>query len=1128
MKPKSKLITFILLALLIVQSPIVSYADDNPGFQQNTIEFSSQMLSLKKIFEELDALPDLNVVYGNIDQLLNLPITFSAKTLSIKQVVEEIEDAAPVDIVFNNTHFIVKNRELERSYKLSGKVIDAKTRQGLVAANVLIGGTTSGVVTDNEGNFSFRLTPAAYQLVFRYVGYKELSVKVSLFQDRQLLIPLEVQEHEIGPVDVNGSFKLLENLETGRTIETLDSKIIDKVTTNNVTDALHGRINGVWSTKVSGAPGDHMKIRIRGISSIFGSTDPIFVVDGSMIPIVNFDNLGIADLNTHDVESITILKDASSTAMYGNLGGNGVILIETKRGGGKPSFNFQVKQGFQRFDKRYDLMGAEDFFSTLHKADDLIGTEFYTENPYAHPPKYPLYPEYLDSLGNPLAERNYQNELFRLGSIREVQLSGSGSLKSIDYYLSGNYYNHDGVVVNSNYNKITFTANVSKSFGEKLSLRVLYKGSQQENTNTLDNYMGNNIILKGINYEPAYLATPDSFFTKRDRLFYNVNSVGSAQVLSRYNLSPGQLFYDLNKIKRDVANTINLQGVYKINANLIFRGNLSMAFRKQAYSTNLEPAKSKVDSSLYYPGVSSGNYVLQSTEHYIYFTQQYNLNYSRQLKNHGINAVLQYRNYKDNVYWAVDSTNVYDFKFITRDDDLFIRGSQVLYGTEGSVLRSINSLIFNGNYNFKNKYFVSVMANMENLHEGEYVSHNTLFSSIAINYNLAAEPKLPLPDWINKWNVYMNWGQSGNYPLNSLSNDLFENSTRYVKTDSIVSGVYVSNLANYELKPESVTETNFGTDISLLDDRIIINADYYRKVNDDLLIKRTIPYYYGGGFFFQNVGQMKNSGIELSLELIPFDNPNTYWSTKFSFSTNHQYITRLDDGADINFNYLDILVPDFVAKENEILGSIYGYKYLGLWKDFYDPQYGRDHPDYVEDHGLAYARKDLLINAAIKETDKTVIGNSLPDFTCNWINTFEYKNWSMEMFWYGVVGVDKYNATKASTFMTGLNSEVRNIILDTMYYHSNQVFYESSYFVEDASFLRLKTLSITYRQPKKIAHELKLEYTLNFENLVTLTKYSGYDPEAAIYTNNNFTDNAIDKGAYPNPRGVYLSIKLTY
>jgi hypothetical protein len=164
----------------------------------------------------------------------------------------------------------------------------------------------------------------------------------------------------------------------------------------------------------------------------------------------------------------------------------------------------------------------------------------------------------------------------------------------------------------------------------------------------------------------------------------------------------------------------------------------------------------------------------------------------------------------------------------------------------------------------------------------------------------------------------------------------------------------------------------------------------------------------------------------------------------------------------------------------------------------------------------------------LTDEDKTIIGNSIPDFTFNWLNVFEFKNFSCEMLWYGVVGIDKYNATKASTFLTGTNAEVRNFVNEKLKCITDATFYESSYFVEDASFVRLKTLSFSYNQTKKIASRINMKYTLSFENLITLTRYSGYDPEATIYTNNNFTDNAMDRGAYPNPQGIYFSINMTF
>jgi hypothetical protein len=295
-----------------------------------------------------------------------------------------------------------------------------------------------------------------------------------------------------------------------------------------------------------------------------------------------------------------------------------------------------------------------------------------------------------------------------------------------------------------------------------------------------------------------------------------------------------------------------------------------------------------------------------------------------------------------------------------------------------------------------------------------------------------------------------------------------------------------------------------------------------------LLIQRDIPLYYGGGSFYQNIGEMKNIGVEFSLELTSVDQPDFGWMLRMGYSTNNQYITKLYEGEAISFNNIDVLYPDFYAEENQTLGAITGYSYQGIWDDDIHSDEVNGYQKYFESNGLAYLKLDTLNLGKITEDDKTVIGNSIPDFTCNWINVIRYKNFTCEMLWYAVIGVDKYNATKAATYVTGTNAAVRDIVLNTLNYMRSRYFYESSFFVEDASFIRLKTLSFTYSQPKKIASRIGIEYTLSFENLITLTRYTGYDPEATIYTNNNFTDNAMDRGSYPNPQGIYFSINLSF
>ena len=1126
---KNKLV-FIMLFLIFSVS---IFAENKAKYQEIRIKFNQTNLTVKQALDELNNLPEVDVVYNGSEPFLNIQITLPVTLISVEKALDIIQEQAPIEILFNKNHIIVKGKKLKESYLLRGIIKDAKTRESLIAANVLIRGTSKGTVADINGEFLIKLAPGSYELEIRYIGYKNKRININLYNDKSLQIFLDEEKQKIGEVKVIGTFNDLQDLKIGRPIERIESKTINQLNTNVVNDALHGRINGIWTTKTSGAPGDHNKIRIRGISSIFGSADPLYIVDGVIVPIVNLKTLGIADLNTHDIESITVLKDASSTALYGYLGGNGVILIETKKGGGETSFDFNVKSGIQWFTKRYPLMNSEDFLSTHRISDSIFNTRFYRYDSRfpGDPPILQKFPDYIDTLGNRIGSDDFQDEIFQIGAINEYQLSGQGNLLDIDYYLSGDYYTHKGIVVNSEYDKYSFTANLSKIIGEKLSFRLLYKGSRQENKNNLNNYLGNPVIYKGINYEPSFRYTSPDLLILPWRQYYGeklqnkltIDESNTVNRLTDNKYTPDMLFNEQFKTKTEGSNTVNLQGMYKVTNNLSFHAALSMSFKHMLYKSYL-PLGMKWNEQ--------NEKFLSSDEHISIINQQYDLRYKKLINNHNINGFVRFRNYKDNAYWEIDSLKNVKLEGIRLEDGIYLQGSQALFGEYGSVIRTIHSGTFNINYCYRDKYSVSTFLNLDRLEEGYYLNNNGLFYSVAIDYNLSKEEILRIPKWINAFHLYANMGHVGNYPLNSLSNDLFA-VREYASQGQPVDAVIATNLANHYLKHEEITEYNMGTKIALWQDKIILSGDYYLKYYSDLLLRRTIPYYYIGGIFYQNIGKMENKGIELSLETIPVERSNFFWNTKFGFASNKQVITKLSDGEPIDFYSTDFLFPDFHIKENETLGTINGYSYQGIWDDRIHSFEANGYHKYYRLYSFskynvfAYLNSDTSTNK-FDEKDKIIIGKSVPDFTCNWINSITYKNFTFEMLWYGVFGTSKYNAARACTYIAGTNSEVRELVIDSVYSITNSFMYKSSYFIEDASFIRLKTLSFRYKQAQKIAGKVGIEYAVSFENLVTITKYKGYDPEATIYTLNNFSDNAIDKGAYPNPRGVYVSINLSF
>lgn len=1066
-----------------------AYSQNEEEILAKKVKLEEKSYTIEKLINELNQNEGIHIVINGNENDLNTLIEFQKNEFTLEKILQQISKSSPYEYSVKNGHIILKKKKLSEKYEIKGNVIDSSTSEKLVSATIYVDKTNKGTFTDENGRYFIKLPPGEYSISCSFMGYKNQTKKINLFEDQEVTFILSETNQKIQEVEIKKERRFFADFEKGRTIETITPESIEKVIGNNVADALHASLKGVWATKTSGAPGDHQRIRIRGLNSIFGNVDPLYVVDGVPVPNINYYSIGIADLNKHDIECITVLKDASSTALYGFQGVNGVILIDTKKGGEK-KIEFQTTHGVQWFDKRYSLLDTKNFLNTYKLSDSLLRTTYY-QNTVAPFAKYPIY---NDSMTN----TDMQKILFRYGMTHEYQLSGQGSIKQYNFYLSGNLYQQNGVIVNTQYQRYTLTANLNRTFKKKLATHLMYKASLQENNNNLDNYLGNDYILQIINTEPGYYSTPDSFLQKPNRLYYNYEDIDSPQ-------DPKERLNQFIKKNTITHHSLFGSGEYSFNHNLSFKASIAFSSRKFIFTSNL-PER-----------------YLESKEIFLVLNQQYHIQYKKQFNRHNLSAIIRWRNYGDNISWKVLLNENVDLSNISDKDDIFLRGSMAIYGEKGDVSRFINSFVGHVNYNYNKKYFVSIAANKEYLKEGFNAKLNDLFSSVALTWDLAKEYGLNKINQLDYFLIYANRGTTGNYPLNSLSNDLY-NTTNYRYGDNTIPGSYIANLANPDLSHEKVNEYNIGSELSLFKGRFIFNVDMFKKINEDLIIQRDIPYYYGGGFYFINIAKMKNEGLEYSFNIIPVKTRSFQWQMVFNYSQNNQYVLQLDTDSILYFNNTDVLYPDFIIKENERLGNITGYEYVG-----YNKPIGTVVTDTTIKvwRNIQYRKHDTL-NNTLTVDDKTVIGNSLPKFYLNWQHSFTYKNFELDILLYGVFGADKYNATKASTYMSGTNSEVKYIVADTMSHHRDAIFYESSYFIEDASFLRLKTVSFSYSPTKDIFKGVHAKFTVSVNNLITLTKYSGYDPEASIYTDNTFSDNAIDRGAFPNPKSVFFTLKLSF
>jgi len=990
-----------------------------------------------------------------------------------------------------------------KKLRLSGVIEDKKTGEPIPGVNIQILGSNYGTSTDEDGKYNLKLEKGEYILIISMIGFEVEEKRIVLSDNMQLEIPLEPSIVKISEVRISRQRNFWPSMEVGRNISTIYSKKIESLNTNNAADILQASTPGVWSTQTSGAPGDHQKVKIRGINSIFGCTDPLYIIDGVAVPIVNLHSLGIADLNIHDIESITVLKDASSCAIYGYQGGNGVVIIDTKRPD-ENHISFSTKYGIQRLPKKLDLMNTKDFLSVLDSA---------TVNKISSVRRF--YPAYDDSL----CSNEGQDAVFQDGVVNEYQLSGSGKWGKTNFFISGNYWNHEGIIVHSNYKKYTGSTKISRNVFKKLALLLNTRNSMQLNKNNLDVFNGIDLLIESINKSPLIKCTPDSFYQSP---FPSIAKVNGAQIMPvkrtyiDYSLTDGKsntpadsVMAFMDNSLQIIIHTFDVRAKYLLRENLFLNISSSISLRNQQFETN--------DRTLLpYEGVSLN--LRSVNESYTLLNQQATFNYEKSIRKHDFQLTAGYRNYLDKAKWELSTLKE---GYTSLNQNNFLKLSLAINSQHGTTLRQIQSFSGVLNYSYNQKYYLSLVNNYETLSVSKAIHYTAIYPSASVKWDISNEKPLKSIRWLDELSVFANWGRAGNMPLNALATDVYTN-YRYNYGDTLAYGRAITQFSNHYMKPEIIEESNAGATLGLFNNRIRISGDYYVKTSKDLIIIRDIPLYYGGGRMMINIAKVSNEGREMNLDLNIADTKNVKWTTTFGISTNKLRINDIGEEDQLEFYNDDLLIPQFEIKKDEELGVIMGYQYLGEYTA--EDKLLKD-KRYVNVGGGKYLNKDTL-NTSLNEKDMVKLGKTLPDYTWHLQNSFSFKGLSLDFLWYGVMGVSKYNGTKASTFMGATNRETLLLMSKTNKSLTNKSFYHSSYFVEDASFVRLKQVTLAYLFPKKIYKVADMRLALSFENFLTFTKYTGYDPESTITTDNSFSDYAVDRGAYPNPKSVYLTLKL--
>ena len=954
----------------------------------------------------------------------------------------------------------------ERS--ITGKVTDATTKEGLVGVTVVLEGTYAGAVTDIDGKYSIKVTPAS-KLIFSFVGYKSQTFAVN--QLSVLNVALELETKGVDEVVVIGYGTVKKSDATGA-VSTVSSKDFNKGGITSAQDLIVGKSAGVVITTSGGAPGSGATIRIRGGSSLRASNDPLIIIDG--VPISNDNVAGSSNflsfVNPNDIETFTVLKDASSTAIYGSRASNGVILITTKKGktGSPMKINFNLSSSVAEAVKYMDVYSGDQLRQIAFDHKALYGVDSYSK------------------LGS--ANTNWQKEIFRQAVSQDHNVNVSGAIKNMPYRVSLGYTNQTGILKNTDMQRFTGAVSLDP---------VLLNGNLKVSLNAkgmiTDNNFGDSGALgSAINMDPTQVVFDG-----------NPKSAGYYQ-WANYGASLGtpnpveQLMAIDNKsnVKRVIANA---QFDYKIISDL--HANLNLA-------TDYTEGKGHNNRPTTSPSNLTGTYWGSLRD------------YNGKNHNDLLDFYLNYKKDITSIKSKVDATAGYSWQHFKRESGHYTRGyydathpyqkpDSIPYAVSENYLVSFFGRL---NYTFSERYLLTATVRYDGSSRFAKGNQWGLFPSAAFAWKIKDESFLKDVNAVSDLKLRLGWGVTGQQDIGSdyPAQALYKSSS----TGNFypIGGEYLPTLRpdayDPNIKWEETTTQNIGLDFGFIDNQITGSFDVYNRVTDNLLNTVTIPS--GSNFsntLFTNVGSLENKGAEFSLNWTAISKKDMTLTFGFNASYNVNKITKLLSSDDPN--YIGILYGDAFTGQKQVTRVGYpAYSYF-LNKQVYD---GNGKP--IEGMYVDLSGKGGTVNG--NNDDKYIYHNPAPDYLLGFSARLNYKNFDLSGSARASLGNYVYNqvasgASYDQMYQIGYWRNQATFLSDTKFVKRQ---FTSDYFVTNASFLKLDNLSVGYNFDQYV--KTRLSFTV--QNVFTITKYKGLDPEVQGGIDNNF---------YPRPRTFMLGISIT-
>ncbi|MDX9881378.1 MAG: TonB-dependent receptor [Prolixibacteraceae bacterium] len=1118
-----------IFAISIFQAQAIS------GFAQKTefslsFENASVATVLSKIEDESNFYFMCNRKLVDLDRMISIQV----ENQSIEKVLAEIFKGTNVEYVMTSKQIVLTpgksnsqtHEASQQSITITGKVTDS-SGSPLPGVSVVVKSNTTGTITDAEGKYNLGNVPANATLMFSFVGMKTQEIPVA----GKSIVNVTMIEETVGIEEVVaiGYGSVRKSVLTGA-ISTVPMGKNQPVATQRVDQMLQGRASGVLVLNTDGSPGGNTTIRIRGMNSIQGGNNALIVIDG-------FQGGDLQSLNPNDISSIEILKDASATTIYGAQGANGVILIETKKGKtDTPVINYSSEFGLSNIIKGgVKMMGAADFAREMNRYAmlndlDMTPVPVFTDTQIA---------EFEKTGGT-----NWMNEVFRTSLTQTHQLSLSGRTKKVNYFVSGSYLDQNGVLINSGYKRYSLRTNINADINNWLSFGLNWDGSQQDRFGARFGSQvpwHSNPVLGAILFPPTIPVYDEDGNYSEASSDYGEPGIENPVASAR---EP-----EINS--KTTLNNLNINLEFKLLKGLSFKmtggARISNWVGTQFYND-------KTITGRQFNGVGRANN--SSSKNY----QNSNiLSYVNDIGKHHINAILVGEvKYSQSYDFGIDNSN-----FTVQETGVYNLGGASKQLTSSSFSeRKINSALTRVNYGYDNKYTFSFSYRADG--SSVFGSNNkwAYFPSVSAGWRLSEEEVIKDLGIFNNLMIRGSWGKTGNQAISPYRTLARINSVGFYPWDGGDSSniaFQISSASNPNLKWESTAQTNFGLDISLLRGKLRLTTEYYKKKTEDLLLSRELPRSTGLSNIIDNVGSMENEGWEFTLDG-DFKFNVLRWTTGLSLTASTTKVLDLGEDEYIAYSAsgsgAGTELPNMWLRVGERFGQIMGFGYEGTWKTSEAEiagKYGQmpGDPKYTDVDG------DYRIDY---DHDWKVIGNVLPDFIFGWTNQLNYKNWELTFLFQGTYGNDIFNAARVrreyengySTdklnrwTVDNQNTDIPALIsdktredyrLDWDAAHPDQPFVNTvvlpsrgvnmtSRYLEDGSYIRLKNITLSYTLPiNKYFNNMRIYFTGT--NLMTITKYSGWDPEVSSYTDND-AQLGTDYNNYPNSRTYSLGVNLAF